>query len=310
MFRNKKNLVTIAMIIMLSLSACNLPARVTPPPFSLPTPDLTLTAVFSVLSSFTPSPPLVQTATGEALPTSTPASTDTPVPSKTVPQSPAFTSTPTRPGPIVSASFLSSAPVIDGNLGEWTSTKYNAKDAVYGADKIKGEADLSATFMVGWDNSYLYIAAQVVDDHYVQGAKGENLYKGDSLEILFDADLNADYYVNSLSRDDHQVGISPGSSPGSNMEAYLWYPRAKESKLNSVSIAAKPASDGYIVEVAIPWSVFGITPGTGQVYGFAFSVSDNDQAGAAIQESMVSNTATRGLTRPMTWGVLTLLGGK
>jgi hypothetical protein len=181
---------------------------------------------------------------------------------------------------------------------------------VYGADKIKGEADLSATFMVGWDNSYLYIAAQVVDDHYVQGAKGENLYKGDSLEILFDADLNADYYVNSLSRDDHQVGISPGSSPGSNMEAYLWYPRAKESKLNSVSIAAKPASDGYIVEVAIPWSVFGITPGTGQVYGFAFSVSDNDQAGAAIQESMVSNTATRGLTRPMTWGVLTLLGGK
>ena len=63
---------------------------------------------------------------------------------------------------------------------------------------------------------------------------------------------------------------------------------------------------GYRLEVDIPWSVFGITPTAGQELGFALSVSDNDQSGKSVQETMISTAAKRVLDDPSTWGTLTL----
>ena len=76
---------------------------------------------------------------------------------------------------------------------------------------------------------------------------------------------------------------------------------------SSVKVAAISTADGYQVEAAIPWSLFSISPQNGQHYGFAFSISDNDNASKNIQQSMVSNISTRVLTDPTTWGDLTLV---
>ena len=160
---------------------------------------------------------------------------------------------------------------------------------------------------MGWDSQYLYLAVKVIDDTYVQNATGANLYKGDSIELLLSTNPNADSPTQGLTAADYQIGISPGRpSIGQNMEAYLWYPQAKAGSLSNVVIGAVPMTDGYRIEFAIPWSVFGITPVKGQLFGFAVSVSDNDSKSQDVQQTIISSALHRDLTDPTSWGLITL----
>jgi hypothetical protein len=299
------------------LAACNLPSVPTQEsPFQ--TPDLTMTAIFSVLY-ITPATPTALAVTETIAPTITPAPTDTstPVPPTETAIPPSATATPIPPtntprptvraGGSIIASYLGTAPDINGYLGEWNLTRYQVTNVVFGRDRWDNAQDLSGSVMVGWDSHNLYLGVEVIDEDYEQNTGGENLFRGDSLEILIDTNLGADFYVNSLSSDDFQLGISPGSPvPDEDPEAYLWYPDSIRGSRSQVEIAAVRTDNGYTIEVAIPWSVFEMTPQAGVHYGFAFSVSDNDIDGGIAQQSMISNVSTRRLTDPTTWGDLLL----
>ena len=180
---------------------------------------------------------------------------------------------------------------------------------VFGEDRWQVDDDLSAWAQFAWDEDYLYISSRVYDEEYVQNAPTRELFRGDSLEVLIDTRVQADYYVRSLSPDDYQLGISPGyGEPGDGPDAYLWFPANIEGKQNQVEVGAESVAGGYYVEMAIPWEVFDIEdPEEGDHYGFAFSVSDNDRASENVQQSMVSNVPTRMLTDPTTWGDLELV---
>jgi hypothetical protein len=312
-FRLKTSGIMLALsaIMALALAGCRLPGSLAPTPFVFTTPDKTLTAIFAPLLTLTPEPPQVFTATPDAI---QPSPFPSPTPSFTaeMPATPTQTHTrpaPTlRPGALVEASYLENPPLLDGIFDEWNLTAYPVRNVVYGALQWQGEADASATVMVGWDQTYLYLAVQVRDDRYVQEASGANIFKGDSLEILIDSDLAGDFAGQSLNADDYQLGISPGSPyPGQDLRAYLWFPSSRQGGRADVSIAARAREGGYNVETAIPWSLFGINPQDGDAFGFAISVSDNDLEGEQVQQSMVSNVSTRSLTNPTSWGSLLLL---
>jgi len=230
------------------------------------------------------------------------------VPTITLTPTPRPTSTRT-PNPRVSASaaFLSTAPDIDGPWDEWSTTQYPLKYIVWKAANWSGSSDLQASYRVGWDSNYLYLAVKVFDDVYAQHATGANLFLGDSLELLLSTAPNSDSAAIGLAAQDYQIGISPGRPDlGDNTEAYLWFPKSKEGKLNNVPIGVTSMQGGYRIEFAVPWSVFGITPARGQVYGFAISVSDNDNPDQDVQQTMISNVPTRVLADPSSWGLLTL----
>jgi hypothetical protein len=149
---------------------------------------------------------------------------------------------------------------------------------------------------------------------HAQNATGEDIFKGDGIEILWDKNVPGDYYSQSLSSDDYQIGISSGSpadmsasdSKALPAEAYLWYPKASEGSLPYVNIGVAYVDDGYKIEASIPWSVLGSTPKVGQHYGFAFSISDNDNPDKNVQQTLVTNVPSRILTNPTTWGDLLL----
>jgi len=315
-------------VLALALAACALPGASAPTPFVFPTPNLTLTAFFSQITQ--PAPPPTVTPSegiggGIPVPTNTPPPTSAPPTTAPSPTSPPVvvatatqmvypTATPSyagpgmRSGPSFAATYLSTPPKIDGYVEEWTIPLYRAEAVVYGASEWQNVDDLSAAVFLGWDQTYLYIAVKVHDDTYVQNATGAYIYQGDSIEILLDTDVSGDYYLASLSADDFQLGISPGNpGPNQNPEAYLWFPRNLEGRRTSVKIAATRSGSGYHLEAAIPWSVFGVTPFSGQHFGFALSISDNDRVGKNLQQSMVSLVSTRVLTAPTTWGDLTLV---
>jgi hypothetical protein len=321
-------LLTLFMLLLFGTIACSLPAVSAPTPFVFPTPNLTMTALFNPplepnptftllppVQSATPSPTLEEVQIPTAVPQDTEAPTETPT--LNLPTS-APTSTPvatqSNAGPVmrqrnsIAAIYFDTPPAIDGKLGDWGLDTYQIDNVVYGADRWRNPADLSGSVMVGWDEKYLYLGFRVKDEAYVQLASGELLFKGDSVEVLLDADVSSDYYVRALNNDDYQVGISPGSpKPGKNTEAYLWFPKSVEGTRSKVVIGVEKADNGYRLETAIPWSIFGVTPEEGQHFGFAASISDNDKSGEAVQQSMVSNVATRRLTDPTTWGDLTLV---
>jgi len=330
--------------IILVMMSCTMPVLGVPVPTAVPslTPDRSMTALFGsgVLGSLTPGPTdlptMTETVTLTPLPshtitvTAVPSQTASPTPTttntvgpvisptrtSTVTPPPTLTARPptlrpspvkTRPGANVIAAFFTTPPVLDGSWDEWVTPQYSASTVTYGAASWVGTTDLSSNFRLGWDRNFLYIAARVWDDLYVQNASGYDIYKGDSLEILLDSKLAADYYYDVLSADDFQLGISPGNPNVDGVkEAYLWYPQNIRGARPQVQIASRPLSDGYQVEAAIPWNVFELAPVAGGRYGFAFSVSDNDNTTANVQQSMVSSAQNRHLTRPVTWGEMYL----
>jgi hypothetical protein len=207
------------------------------------------------------------------------------------------------------AYYFGDSPQIDAVLDDWEELdRYPITAVVYGRDEYDGEDDISGRAMLGWDEDFLYVAVRVIDDEYVQNESGDDIYKGDSIDILIDTNVAADYYSQRLSGDDNQLGLSPGSpNPGDETEAYLWYPSDREGREEDIKIASRARDDGYIVEAAIPWEVFNTKPYEGAHFGFALSISDNDDNDEDVQETMVSFVPIRTLTDPMTWGDLYLV---
>jgi hypothetical protein len=300
---NRLSLITLSLAAVL-VGACTLPGAASPTPFTFPTPNLTLTAVFAAVGTSTPSPQ----PTSTAIP---PTATRTPseIPTQETPEatSAAGSSASSRPnGTLVTAAFLAGPPTIDGSLSDWDTSAYTVSYVVYGSGARSGANDLSAKYYIGWDPTYLYLGVEVTDDKFVQISQGRSLYKGDEVEVQLDAALTADFSSTTLSADDYQIGLSPGDFDSIEPEAYRWYPSSKAGSLTSVVVKSASTTSGYNLEARIPWTVFGVTPQSGDHYGFALSVSDDDQAGKAIQESLISSVSTRKLLDPTTWGTLEL----
>lgn len=213
-----------------------------------------------------------------------------------------------RPGvAVLPATRPASAPTIDGDLGEWALTLRLDQNA-FGGDQWTGSGDAAADYAFAWDDDRLYLAVRVSDDVFVQTERGATLFRGDSLELLFDGDLGGDFDSTELSPDDSQLGLSPGDFSSVGADTYLWFPRTLQGASTGVSLAARKTTVGYDLEAAIPWSLFGVRPAVGARYGLLLSLNDNDQPGVAVQQSMISSTSGRRLTNPTTWATLDLLG--
>jgi hypothetical protein len=208
----------------------------------------------------------------------------------------------------VKAYYTAVAPSIDGDWGDWSAPELPARFVVVGTQNRSGIADLDASYKLAWDENYLYLAVKMRDDKYVQNARIDQLYKGDSVELLVDSEFYGDFDNATLNNDDYQIGINPGhGSPSGPKEAYVWYPANQVGPRSDIDIATKRSGGITRIEVAIPWTTFNITPETGGHYGFAIGISDNDDATRDVQQTFMSNIRKRVLANPTTWGDLTLM---
>lgn len=289
-------------------------ASLTPPP-QINSPEPSATPLLPTVTLVNQQPAATLTFTPTATATTKPTDTRvpaSPTPPPTVtpkPERPTATNVPAPSRVTANAQYFSSPIVLDGIWDEWRdrSTEYPIGAVVWGRQNWEGDTDLEGSYRVGWDETSLYLAVKIKDDVYAQNTSGDSIYLGDSLEILFDANLMGDLGANSLSGDDYQLGISPGSPDVDGAaEAYLWFPRSKAGSRGGVQIAAVRQDGVTRIEAIIPWSVFGVSPRQGARYGFAVSISDNDNSAENVQQSMVSNAPGRVLVDPTTWGELRL----
>lgn len=224
----------------------------------------------------------------------------------TAPQSVNLTATPT--------------PLLTANVEAWRMTASPAGDVwagfpvylsghrVYAHPNWDGREDIQAFWRLGWDDDYLYVMANVIDDVHVQTQTGNQIYRGDSLDMQIDTNLAAslDYLTPAV----FQVVLSPGNFADIPPSAFRFQGnnqrQIRDAPGHAIVVTARQTETGYILEAAIPWRDLGVTPYAGLVLGLALNANDNDTPGTAMQEVMMSNAPGRWLTDPSTWGTLTL----
>ena len=206
------------------------------------------------------------------------------------------------------AAYAGTPPTIDGDISDWPELSGQITAVIYKPENWSGSADLSATFAAAWDSNNLYLALNVTDDAHVQTEQGRDLFKGDGVELLLDANLAIDADFPYPNFDDYQIGLSPGTLQANApfAQAYRWYPLEQAASLPEVQVVARPTANGYQLEAGIPWSALGVAIAENRMLGFAISVSDNDTPNTADQQTLLSSTAGRDLRNPTTWDLLQL----
>jgi hypothetical protein len=214
-------------------------------------------------------------------------------------------------GSAVEAVRLPAAPVIDGSLAEWAAVPgWSSAFVVYQTAGWDGSDDLQATWRLAWDASNLYIGVEVIDDIHVQTQSGNQIYRGDSVDMQVDTNRTGDFGP-GLSPDDFQLTLSPGDFTALPPSAFRSQGSTDGRILDApgghhITLAAQRTVVGYNLEAAIPWSDLNLAPSEGLVLGLALNANDNDTPATAVQEVMKSHVTTRTLTDPTGWGTLTL----
>lgn len=167
--------------------------------------------------------------------------------------------------------------VYDGDISEWTLD--------YETDELYwGETDNMAQFGLMWDEEYLYVAVKVNDKVIFTGHPDNT--RCDAVEVYIDG--------NNIK----------GKSYDAHCKQYVFV--AGKTTANSIS---KLVDDGYVTEIAIPWSSVGVTVEPGKEIGFDTNVIDNDNNRSDNRRCGIigfSGTQNNWLD-PSPWSTLTLV---
>jgi endoglucanase len=188
--------------------------------------------------------------------------------------------------PLTTAPHTSAPMTIDGNLSEagWIITNTVTKSIV-------GTNNNTVTFGILWDENYLYVGAKVLDGNLYNDSATTS-WQDDSIEIYIDGNRNRGASYDSY---DRQI-VKGWNNPA------LW---VNGSQTNGILHASTNITGGYSVEVAIPWTNFGITANSGVTIGFDVANNDDDNGGNRESQVMWSGTANN-WTDTSAFGDLTL----
>ncbi|UKS28575.1 fibronectin type III domain-containing protein [Paenibacillus sp. HWE-109] len=161
---------------------------------------------------------------------------------------------------------------INGSLDEaaWAITKQANKNVI-------GTSNNLVQFGVLWDNSYLYVGINVIDGNLYHNS--QEPYSDDSVEIYIDGNHNQGATYDSFDRQ-----FIKGWNDNSLYEA--------RSLMNGVQHAWASTTNGYSVEMAIPWSSLGLTPYAGMIIGFDVANNDEDDGNGRQSQTVWAGEAT------------------
>lgn len=209
-------------------------------------------------------------------------------------------------GPDLHAARRQEEVTVDGILNEWNNTSAApVSNVLFRAENWVGANDLSGLVRALWDDSYLYLAAQVNDDSLVQNGSDDLLIRGDAAEFFLDGDLQGDFDSTAMNDDESHLVFSPGDFV-SVAPSYWIYPPTAPGLSGTVAFAATRSDVGYDIEIRLPWNELGAVVAERMVYGYAFALDDDDSPGSAEQETQVSTTSRLPYPNPTHWGNLIL----
>jgi hypothetical protein len=223
----------------------------------------------------------------------------------------------TLSGPKITAAHLTTPPSIDGDPSEWpqSAATVDSTDLVFG-----NESGLAGTWALGWDTQNLYFVVGVKDPQPLPAKASDpsQLFKGDGVSFEFGVAVPQNNDA-ALEQGDKHVLIGLANLNDGSVVSGINVPKGSVFAPGSKSIqglraVARKASEGYVIEAAIPWASLGADDIVGgNEYGMNVNVSDSVPSGAKAGElnAMVSNNPARKGNDAQfrsSWGTLTLQG--
>jgi hypothetical protein len=187
---------------------------------------------------------------------------------------------------------VNNAPVIDGTIDAiWTDASVlPASVSKLLTGTVSNTADLSGNFKALWDNTYLYVLADVTDDTKVNDS--QNAYDDDAVEVYVDIDNNkaTTYGANDVQ---YTFGWNDGTTVGV-------LPSGRST--TGITYSAVARTGGYIIEARIPWTTLQKTPAIGQQVGIDFMVNDDDDNGTRDAKLAWNSTTDMAYQDPSLFG--------
>jgi endo-1,4-beta-xylanase len=171
--------------------------------------------------------------------------------------------------------YVDMAPVVDGSLdAEWDFARLGMRAYPNNnPDTLPGAADLSAWYMVAWNDDGFYLYGEAIDDSVmIKADPTADQHVSDSWELFFDGDN------------------SKGSSYDSNDVQFRWiYDYDYETNQGIASeVVWAETDDGYAIEVAIPAAdladSFNVVLEAEKEIGWDVQVNDAEVEGARQSE--------------------------
>lgn len=178
--------------------------------------------------------------------------------------------------------YKTSTPIaVDGTVDAiWDNAKVvpaNAAKLLSGT--VSNAADLSGSFKALWDDTYLYVLANVTDNTTTNDS--QNSYDDDAVEVYVDInnDKASAYGANDVQ---YSFGWDDATTVGS-------LPSGRAT--TGITYSAVAQTGGYIVEARVPWTTLTGTPAAGQLLGIDFMINDDDD-GSGRDGKLSWNAAT------------------
>lgn len=190
--------------------------------------------------------------------------------------------------------------VIDGSVDDiWSNA--SSTYAVLGktlTGTISSASDLSASFKAMWDDTYLYVLANVTDQ--TLNNDSQNSYDDDAVEVYVDInnDKAATYGANDVQ---YTFGWNDGTTVGT-------LPTGRSTAGITYKVVDKIGGlNGYIMEARIPWSTLQGSPVVNQSIGIEFMLNDDDNGGTRDKKLAWSATSDDAWEDPSLFGVAKLV---
>ena len=198
--------------------------------------------------------------------------------------------------PIIIPYVTDPSPVMDGNLQEWTNRGVlrglaGKEHATFNPAGWRGDEDLSGWVRFGHDGDNLYVVCRVVDSFFIQDQSAAEVWRGDHVM------LTLDFVRSGKMQDVWQLGLSAGSlkapdtpGPDTKPELVIWEPQGKSIK--GATVAARRTPEGYDLEAAIPWKIFGLKYTKFMTFAVQLGFSDCDTTPTRQEKAVSMSTAT------------------
>ncbi len=162
--------------------------------------------------------------------------------------------------------------------------------------QINGGRDLSGVWQTHWDNEYLHVRVDALDDKFMRDSKAP--WSDDSIEIFVDADgsrsnkfdgKNDFHFIYRWK--DRNVNLSKSS------------PRKRSLGIKQTMIRT---DKGYTLETSIPWKTLGVRPVAGRNIGIDVQINDDDSGSGRDGKLAWHATNNQSWRNPQTFGKLVL----
>ncbi len=155
--------------------------------------------------------------------------------------------------------------------------------------------DLSIAYQLTWDNTNLYIHIEVTDSALVNNSDAD-IWEDDGIELYLDGgnEKATSYDVN-----DHQFVFRYNDNT-------IYHLSAGATNPVGVTAAQGTIPGGYTKEIAVAWSLLGVTPTNGTQIGLDIHVNDDDDGGARDQKVATFATTDNAWQDPSIFGTYEL----